>query len=75
MDDSHVYWSCLVLGEGQRDADVGIKRTGSGATGWAEDGGTKLSLKEVLDETIIAPEVGDQGFCGNLLVRSTNAVL
>ena len=53
----HVHRLGLLLGEGQGDTDVRVKGTGTGSTGWADEGGTELALKQVLNETVVELEM------------------
>ena len=75
VDDSDIDWPILSLWEGQGDADVGVKGARACVTGRADNGRSKLALEEILDERVVALHVTDEGFCGNVLIWPTGAIL
>ena len=75
VDHGDIHRSSLSLGQGQRDADVGIKSAGLSSTGGTEEGGAELALEETLDETIVAFQVASECFGCYFFIRTACGVL
>ena len=75
VDNSHVDWSAFPLGEGEGDADVGVKGARAGVARWTDDGWTKLSLEEILYEGVVSLHVAHERLCCDVLIGSTCTVL